>query len=162
MQAGPASGERAYLAVAAVVGVTAGGRVRPGRDHRPCSRAGQERAKNLLWARRRSSRTGRCPPGPGGGAGGAVAPVGGRAVHPVRAGPVAGGTADAAHEPAVHRPACRAAAVSRGSAAAPGACQAALQPGADQRLPGAGGRPARHRAADARGGPGLPGVQARG
>ena len=46
----------------------------------------------------------------------------------------AGGAADAAHEPAVHRPPGRAAAVSGGSAAAPGAGQAALRPGADRRV----------------------------
>jgi hypothetical protein len=49
---------------------------------------------------------------------GAAAPVGGRTVHPVRAWPVRRCAADAAHEPAVHRPPGRAAAVSGGSAAA--------------------------------------------
>ena len=49
MQAAAACGRRLYRAVAAVVGVAAGGGVRPGRDH--AGRAGdRERAKNLLWA----------------------------------------------------------------------------------------------------------------
>ena len=87
--------------------------------------AGRERAKNLLWA---AGKLADYAIGLGleRGAGGAAAPVGGRAVHPVRAGPVRRGAADAAHEPAVHRPPGGAAAVSGGPAAAPGAGQGAL------------------------------------
>ena len=49
---------------------------------------GRERAKNLLWAAGKlADYAHRAGPGPG--AGGAAAPVGRRAVHPVRAGPVA-------------------------------------------------------------------------
>ena len=83
--------------------------------------------------------------------------VGGRAVHPVRAGPVACRAADAADEPAVHRPPRRPAAVSGGPAAAPGTGQEALQPGRDQRVPRAGRCPADGGAADARGRAHLPG-----
>src|SRR6266516_2486695 len=64
---------------------------------------GQERAKNLLRAAGKLAGYA-IPPGLDAGAGGAAAPAGGRAVHPVRAGAVAGGAPDAAHEPAVHRP----------------------------------------------------------
>ena len=71
------------------------------------------------------------------------------------------GAPDAAHEPAVHRPPGGAAAVSGGSAAAPGAGQAALRPGADRRVSRARGRPARRGAADAGGGAGLPGRRRR-
>ena len=67
------------------------------------------------------------------------------------------GAADAAHEPAVHRPPRRPAAVSGGPAAAPGAVEEAVQPGGDQRVPRAGGRPAHDGAADARGRAYLPG-----
>ena len=45
-----------------------------------------------------------------------------------------GGAADAAHQPAVHRPPGGAAAVSGGRAAAPGTGQGAVQPGGDQRI----------------------------
>src|SRR6516162_11663621 len=77
---------RLYRAVAAVVGVAAGGGVRPGRD-RPGgpgrAGAGQEPAVGGGQAGRLRPRA-----GAGAGAGGAAAPVGGRAVHPVRAGAV--------------------------------------------------------------------------
>src|SRR5438876_791429 len=49
--------------------------------------------------------------GPGTGGGDGAAPVGDRAVRPLRAGPVRGGAPDAAHQPAVHRPPGGAAAV---------------------------------------------------
>ena len=48
-----------------------------------------------------------------------------------------------------------------GCAAAPGAVQAAVWSGGDQRLPGAGGCPAHPRTADADGGAGLPGRRRR-
>ena len=107
MQAATAAAGALHRAVAAVVGVAGGGRVRPGRDRGGAAGragAGQEPAVGRGEARGCGAAA-----GPGGGAGGAAAPVGGRAVHPVRAGPVASGAADAAHEPAVHRPAgaCR-------------------------------------------------------
>jgi hypothetical protein len=65
--------------------------------------AGRERAKNLLWAAGKLADYA-IGLGLGGSARRGAAPVGGRAVHPVRAGAVGRGTADAAHEPAVHRP----------------------------------------------------------
>src|ERR1700683_590785 len=107
---GRASGRRLYRAVAAAVSVTAGGGVRPGRD-RPGGAgwpgAGQEPAVGRGEARGLGA-----SPGPGGGAGGTAAPVGARAVPQVRARPVGGGAADAAHQLAVHRPPGGAAAVS--------------------------------------------------
>src|ERR1019366_5900784 len=154
-EGGRARGSRVYSAVAAVVGVAAGGGVRPGRDHGGSPRwagAGEEPAVVSRQAGRLSGVA-----GPGPGAGGGAAPVGGRAVHPVRAGPVTGGAADAAHEPAVHRPPGGAAVLPGGPAAAPGAVQGTLQRGGDRRVPRAGRCPAVHGAADARGGTGLPG-----
>ena len=118
--------------------------------------AGEEPAVGGGQARRLRDRAG---PGPGAGRG--AAPVGGRAVHPVRAGPVRGGAPDAAHQPAVHRPPGGAAAVSAGRAAAAGAGQAALQPGGDRRVPRPGGRAAHRGAADAGGRAGLPGRRRR-
>ena len=53
-----------------------------------------------------------------------AAPVGDRAVHPVRAGPVRRGAPDAAHEPAVHRP--------------PGRCRSCIR--RIRRCPGSGPR----------------------
>src|SRR5207244_4433988 len=61
--------------------------------------------------------------GPGPGTRGRAAPVGDRAVRALRAGAVGRGAADAAHEPAFHRPPGGAAPVSRRCAAAPGAGQ---------------------------------------
>ena len=159
MRAGQAAAEGYIGAVAAVVGVAAGGGVRPGRD-RQAAPGGRERAKNLLWAAGKLADYA-IGAGPGRGAGGAAAPVDSGAVHPVRAGLVRRGAADAAHQPAVHRPPGRPAAVSGGRAAAAGAVQAAVQPGGDRRVPRAGGRPAHDGAADAGGGAGLPGGRRR-
>jgi len=145
--------------VAAVVGVAAGGRVRPGGDQggrAAGSGAGEEPAVGGGQAGRLRDRA-----GPGHGGGGGAAPLGGRAVHPVRAGPVDGGAPHAAHEPAVHRAPGSAAPVSGGPAAAPGAGQGALPPGGDRRVPGAGGRAAHDGAADAGGRAGLPGRRRR-
>jgi hypothetical protein len=103
----------------------------------------------------------RDPAGPGPGAGGDAAPVGDRAVRALRAGPVRGGAPHAAHQPAVHRPPRGAAPVSGRRAAAAGAGQAAIQPGADRRLPRPGRRAAHAVAADARERAGLPGRRRR-
>ncbi len=157
--AGRTWGSRLYRALAAVVGAAAGGGVRPGRD-RPGG-AGGEGAGEEPAAGRGQARRLRHRPGPGRGAGSAAAPVGGRAVHPVRAGAVARGAADAAHEPAVHRPPGGAAAVSGGYAAAAGTGQGALQPGGNRRVSRPGGRAAHSGPADAGGGAGLPGRRRR-
>ena len=118
--------------------------------------AGEEPAVGGGQARRL-----RDPARPGPGTGGAAAPVGDRAVHPVRAGAVRRGAANAAHEPAVPRPPGGAAAVSAGHAAAPGAGQGPLQPGGDRRVSRLGGRPAHPAAADAGGGADLLGRRRR-
>ena len=156
---GDCGGGRLYRAVAAVVGVPAGGGVRPGRDYQGRAAgpgAGEEPAVGRGQARRLRPRA-----GPGRGAGGAAASVGGRAVHPVRAGAVRRGAADAAHQPAVHRPPGGAAPVSGGYAASAGTCQGALQPGGNRRVSRLGGRPAHRVAADARERAGLPGRRRR-
>ena len=114
--------------------------------------AGEEPAVGGRPARRLRS-----PARPGPGAGGAAAPVGDRAVHALRAGPVRRGAPHAAHQPAVPRPPGGAAAGPGGCAAAAGACQGALQPGGDRRVSRLGGRPAHAVAADARERAGLPG-----
>jgi hypothetical protein len=150
-----APGRRLYRLLAAVVGVAAGGGVRPGRDREdgPAGPgAGEEPAVGCGQARRL-----RGVAGPGPGAGGGAAPVGGRAVHPVRPGTVGRGAPDAAHEPAVHRPPGCPAPLPGGPAAAGGEGQAAIQPGGDRRVPRARGCPAHDGAADARDRAGLPG-----
>ena len=118
---------------------------------------GRERAKNLLWAAGKLADYA-ASAGPGPRPGGGAAPVGGRAVHPVRAGAVRRGAPHAAHEPAVHRPPGRAAAVSGGSAAAPGAGRKSRTAAAeiDGYLALADAQPTAG-AADARGRAGLPG-----
>ena len=116
--------------------------------------------RRTCCGRRPGSRL-RDPARPGPGTGGAAAPVGDRAVHPVRAGTVRRGAADAAHEPAVHRPPGGAAAVPAGHAAAPGAGQDPLQPGGDRRVSRLGGRPAHPAAADAGRRADLPGCRRR-
>jgi hypothetical protein len=152
---------RLYRAVAAVVGVAGGGGVRPGRDHRTAGRQGRERAKNLLWA------------------------AGKLADYAIAAGP--GGRCRRccctrrwpSGSPGARR-ACPAAAPRTlrtnlrfiGRRVVPQLypadlplprerAKAAVQPGGDQRLPGAGGRPAHGGAADARGRAGLPGGRRR-
>src|SRR6266568_3838086 len=156
---GRARGSCLYRAVAAVAGVATGGGVRPGRDRaggasRPG--AGEEPAVGGRETRRL-----RGVAGPGADAGGGAAPVGGRAVHPVRARFVQRGAADAAHEPAVHRAACCAAAVSGRRAAAPGTVQAAVPSRADRRVSRARGRSAHRGTPEACGGAGLPGRRER-
>src|SRR6266566_7351141 len=119
-----ARGCRLYRAVAAVVSAGGGGCVRPERDHGGSPRragAGEEPAAGGGQARRLRHRA-----GPGRRTGGTAAPVGGRAVHPVRARLVQGGTADAADELAVHRPPGGSAAVSAGHATSAGTRQAAV------------------------------------
>ena len=122
---------------------------------------GQERAKNLLWAAGRLADYAALA-GPGADTGDGVAPVGDRTVRAFRAGAVAGSAPDAAHQSAVHRPPGGPAAVSGRCAAAAGTGQGPVQPGGDRRLPGTGGRAARHRAADAGCRADLPGRGRRG
>src|SRR5215472_16142408 len=100
-------------------GVAAGGGVRPAGDRGDGTRgegAGEEPAVGGGQAGRLRHRAGAGP-----GAGGAAAPVGGRAVHLLRARAVRCGTPHAAHQPEVRRPPGRAAAISAGSGAAAGA-----------------------------------------
>ena len=148
-------GRRLYRAVAAVVGLFAGGGVRAsGGAGRGAgwAGAGEEPAVGGGQARRL-----RGAAGPGADTGDGVASVGDRTVRAFRAGAVAGSAPDAAHQPAVHRPPGGPAAVSGRCAAAAGTGQGPVQPGGDRRLPGTGGRAARHRAADAGCRAGLPG-----
>src|SRR6516165_11775179 len=126
---GAGRGRRLCPAVAAVVGVAAGGGIRPGGD-RAGGAGGAGAGEEPVVGGGQAGRL-RGVAGPGPGAGGGAAPVGSRAVHPVRAGPDRGGAPDAAHQLAVHRPAGGAAAVSGRSAAAAGARQGALWPSAD-------------------------------
>ena len=150
-----AGGCRLYRAVAAVVGLLAGGGVRAsGGAGRGAgwAGAGEEPAVGGGQARRL-----RGAAGPGADTGDGVASVGDRTVRAFRAGAVAGSAPDAAHQPAVHRPPGGPAAVSGRCAAAAGTGQGPVQPGGDRRLPGTGGRAARHRAADAGCRAGLPG-----
>ena len=111
---------RLYRAVAAVVGVGGGGGVRPGRDHDRCpggAGTGEEPAvgsgKLADW---RPARPGPVPE--------YCCTPRQPTVHPLRARFVAGGAADAADEPAVHRPPGGTAAVSGGPAAPRGRAKA--------------------------------------
>ena len=141
--------------MAAVVGVAAGGGVRP--DVVPAAGPqGRERAKNLLWAAGKladyaiglgldpvpevvlhpsvTERFTRCAPG--------LSPVARRTLRTNLR--FIGRRVVPQLYPA-------------DTAAAPGAGQGALRPGGDRRVPGAGRRAAHDRAADAGGGAGLPG-----
>ena len=121
---------------------------------------GKERAKNLLWAAGKLADFGT---GLGLDAVPEVLlhPSVAERFTPVRAGAVARGAADAAHEPAVHRPPGGAAAISGGYAAAAGTGQGALQPGGTRRVSRLGRRAAHPAAADAGGGADLPGRRRR-
>src|SRR5450755_2875854 len=79
---------------------------------------GRERAKSLLWAAGKLADYA-MPLGLEAVPEVLLHPSAVELVHPVRAGPVAGSAADAAHEPAVHRPPRGAAVLPGGPAAAP-------------------------------------------
>ena len=101
------------------------------------------------------------PARPGAGAAGAAAPERDRAVHRARAGPVRRRAADAAHQPAVHRPQRGAAPGPRRRGAAPRAGQGPVCARRDRRLPGISRCPAHGRPSSPGRRAGLPGRRGR-